>query len=67
MADTNTPNNIKGMASKVILKKMVLTLKKEVGILLKIDMFLISSAKRKRNTNKQNNRKPNKSFSNLFK
>ena len=45
------------MASKIILRKMVLTLKKELGILLKIEIFLISSAKRKSEINKMNNRK----------
>jgi hypothetical protein len=66
MADTKTPNNINGIASKMILRKMVLTLKKELGILVKIELFLISSAKRKRNTNVQNRRKMVQSLMILF-
>jgi hypothetical protein len=41
----------------VLLRKIVFTLKKTLGILLKKEMFLIASAKRKRNTNAQNRRK----------
>jgi hypothetical protein len=57
IADTNTPNNINGIASKMILRKMVLTLKKEFGILVKIELVLISSAKRKRSINTEKKEK----------
>jgi hypothetical protein len=55
------------MASKITLRKMVLTLKKELGILVKMGRFLITSAKRKRNKNKPNNRRMKLSFRILVK
>lgn len=52
MADTNTPSKINGMASKIMLRKMVFTLKNVLGILVKKEMFLSASAKRNRKRNK---------------
>lgn len=66
MAETNTPSRINGIASKIILRKMVLILKNELGILLNKEMFFNTSAKRKRKINKQNNRNTVVSFNSLF-